>query len=160
MEDSNLIIKFVGIVSVVAVFAVVLNQWDNNSAQVDGFQELKDVLSTDPFTNLTSMPDWPQWNTTSNCAWWDIVCLGLAAMSYIAGVLVYFANILWIIGQALWAGFLWFITLIVAFFSSLFTVATLAFDGFPVEIQTILWIVILPMLVLVVIVIIRFIRGQ
>jgi hypothetical protein len=160
MEDSNLIIKFVGIVSLVAVFAVVLNQWDSGSAQVDGWEDLKTNLTTDPFTNLTSMPNWPQWNTTGNCQWWDIICLGLAAMSYIAGVLVYIATVVWIIGEALWLGFIWFILLIVSFFSSLFTVATLTFSGFPVEIQTILWVIILPMLVLVVVVIIRFIRGQ
>lgn len=160
MEDSNLIIKFVGIVSVVAVFAVLLNQWDGNSAQVDGFQELKDALSADPFANLPPMPNWPEFNATGECEWWDIICLGINALAWIAGVLIYIGNVLWIIGAAIWDALRWFIELIIAFFSSLFTTATLAFSGFPPEIQTILWIVILPMLVLVVIVIIRFIRGQ
>jgi hypothetical protein len=156
MGDTAMLVRYVGIVAIVAVFSLSLFSWDESTPTVAGWTVLQTTLNTQ---NPES--GFPQFQTVDPfyldyCGPFDLPC----HTGNIAKPFTYIGNLIW---QALSWFFLsiaWLFGLIFAFFGALLGGATLTFDGMPIEVQSILWIVILPFFTLIIFAILRLVRGS
>jgi hypothetical protein len=151
-----MVVRFVAIVAIVATFTIFLADWDVDSPTVSGYADLRDTVDT---TNPNSgFPQFPviQAPQSGACDWWNVACVG----ADLGASVVYIGVILW---SSVSFGFLalaWFFGLVFSLFAVLLTSASLTMAGMPTEIQTLLWILVLPFLVLLILAVLRFFRGN
>lgn len=154
MTDTDGIVKYVAVVSIVAIFAVAIGDWDATAPQVSGWTDFQDALSTDPdpqndslvIENFTIPDDCldPGFFPDLGCIFWPVAWFANTTFS----VIVWLAE-----------GAIWIANLVVSFFGALFGSATLTFNDMPPAIQALMWVFTLPMLAMVIISIMRFVRG-
>ncbi|HZX60927.1 MAG TPA: hypothetical protein VFF51_04195 [Candidatus Methylomirabilis sp.] len=173
-NDTSQLTKYVVIVAAVAIFAISINDWNPSAPTVAGYSTLQTTMQADPFNNTPSWPNFGNYTDTFTGNYTctpDVAFFGLNCISvffdWVVGAIFWIGGaFLWLIvsiGTALWflGLFLWWLgSLVVAFFGALLGTATLTFDGMPIQVQALMWVIILPMLVFIVFLILRYIRGQ
>lgn len=155
MSDSDHVIRYVGIVALVAVFCIFLVSWDSSAATVAGWDGLQSSLSNDPENGFPE-PGTVAPPVTADCPWWDVGCF----TGNVAGSVLYIGGLLFVtVGWGL-AAIGWFFLLIWNLFAALFGSVTLTLDGMPSDIQLLMWILIAPLAVMLLLFIIRLVRGN
>ena len=155
MSDTSLIMRYVGLIALVAVVAVSVNEWDSSTPLVSGWAGLQDTVSDDPETGF------PQFATITppqnvGCAAWDILCNA----GNLGGAVMYIGALLGESVSLLVRILAWFFSLVFNFFAALFGSATLTYDGMPSGIQSLMWILIAPFFALLIFTIIKLVRGN
>ena len=150
-----MVVRYVGIVAIVAVFCIFLFTWDESAPVVAGWTDLSNVASSDPDTGfpqaISIMP--PE---TGICEWWDVGCY----TGNLAGALLYIGAVIGSTIGWFFAVIGWFFMLVFAFFSALFGSVTLTMDGMPPDIQTLMLVIVIPLAVMLILFIIRLVRGN
>ena len=163
MSDSGMLIKSVAFIALIAVFTISLGDWDVGAPDVDGWASFTTTITSDPWSGTPAWPTFPTIDEIEvSCDWWDIVCWGAAlaeATAFIGSAIVYFGlliytGLVWIID-----GLIWLASVVVAFTGGMFSIATLTYDDMPAPVQVIMWLIIAPLLAIVILAIIRYIRG-
>ena len=172
MSDSSTVMRYVAFIAIIAVVGVSFASWDVTAPQVSGWSNFQSALSSDPFTGAPSFPSWDDYvnysgsNESAEDCGWDLGCV-------FAGILAWMANgVNWFFGaisftiDTIGTSFIWVFTfltwlgdLIVSFFGSLFQSATLTYSSMPPDVQTVMWIIIAPLIAFVIYVVLKWIRG-
>lgn len=155
MSDSSMLIKFVSLVALIAMFSIFLVQWDSNAPVVGGYSQVSATLSGDPRSGFP-FPNTPSAPQTGSCQWWEITCIGadLASSVVYVGALIWF-SLVWF-----FTAILWFFSLVFGLFTALISSASLTMNGMPPMIQTLLWVLVIPFLLLLLLSALRFFRGN
>jgi hypothetical protein len=182
-DDTGKVVKYIVLVVVIAVLAIALNDWDPSAPTVTGYTQLQTTLTTDPF-NGTENITWPNWyaytnasgssnGTYADCSgfsWIDpgmyncqvtnFVAWFVDGVDFFVGAFAWLFNTLWTGLLFVWSFLVWLAALVFNFFVALLGTATLTMDGMPLAVQAIMWAVALPLLAMLIMLILRFIRGQ
>jgi hypothetical protein len=155
MSDSSQVIKYVAIVSLVAIFCLFLVDWDDSAPTVAGWGNLQATLSDDPETGFPE-PGTVNPPVVADCAWWDVACY----TGNLAGSVLYIGGLMFVTVGWILAVMGWFFLLVWNLFAALFGSVTLTTAGMPTEVQILLWVFIAPFAVMLLLFIIRLVRGS
>ena len=172
MSDTNLAMRYVGLVALIAVFSVSMISWDASAPQVNGWASLQAAISSDPWANVT-WPDWGDYtnysstNETGDECGWDLGCVFNAILTWMSNAVNwFFGAVSWLIDTIgtlfifIFEGLAWIANVVVSFFGSLFQTASLTYADMPSAVQSVMWVIIAPLIALVLFIGIRWVRGS
>lgn len=144
-ERTTLLMKYLAVIALVAMFAWFVTQSDPSGPQLSGWSQLQ-VTITNPLGSLNH--DFSM--TLKSCDWVDLPC----HVGNIAGVFI-----------GLGSGFVaivgWVITTLISVGGGLFGVMTLTFvPALPMAVQVILWVFVAPFWILFIMTVFGVLRGN